>query len=184
MASSKVFVGNFSFEVGDEQLAEYFSQVGSVVSAKVMKDGIGGKSRGFGFVEFESPDVADKAIDKLDGSNWDGRVIKVSEDKTQKSRERQQEEQQDANAMPIGYFRAQPLDLGIQQKRRKKADPFLSNTDVKIDYKNTRVLRRFMSEKGRVLPRRLTGLTSANQRHVTQAIRRAQVLGLLPYVRQ
>lgn len=83
--------------------------------------------------------------------------------------------------MPVGYFRAQPLDLGI--RRRRKLDPFVEDETLNIDYKNAKLLSRFMSERGRILPRRMTGLTSANQRHVARAIKRAQHLALLPYTK-
>ena len=59
---TKIFVGNFSFGVNDESLKEYFAGAGSVVSAKVMTEGQGGKSRGFGFVEFSNPEDAKKAL--------------------------------------------------------------------------------------------------------------------------
>ena len=67
-AMTKVFVGNFSFAIDDEKLREYFTKIGSVVSAKVMKECHGGRSRGFGFVEFSSPEEAQKAIQELDGT--------------------------------------------------------------------------------------------------------------------
>lgn len=185
---AKVFVGNFSFSVDDEALKGYFSKVGTVLSAKVMTEGHGGRSRGFGFVEFPAPEDAEKAISELDGSSWDGRVIKVSEDRGARRREdyaQNNEEggdsgyQQDGSQGPMGYFRAQPFDLGI--KRRKKADPFVEDPTLKVDYKDPKTLVRFMSERGRILPRRMTGLTSAHQRMVSKAIKRAQQVALLPY---
>ena len=81
----------------------------------------------------------------------------------------------------MGYFRAQPLDLGV--RRRKKLDPFEEDSSIKIDYKDPRLLQRFMSERGRVLPRRMTGLSAYNQRQVTRAIKRAQNLALLPIIK-
>ncbi|MCB0325247.1 MAG: 30S ribosomal protein S18 [Bdellovibrionales bacterium] len=80
-----------------------------------------------------------------------------------------------------GYFRAQPLDLGF--RRRKKVDPFVEDTTMHIDYKDAKLLSRFMSERGRVLPRRMTGLNAANQRQISRAIKRAQHLAILPYRR-
>ena len=84
---AKVFVGNFSFAIDEEKLKEYFSQVGPVISAKVMKEGQGGRSRGFGFVEFASAEDAAGAIARLDGSTWEGRVVKVSEDRSNRRHE-------------------------------------------------------------------------------------------------
>ncbi|MCL4171080.1 UNVERIFIED_CONTAM: hypothetical protein GTU68_009297, partial [Idotea baltica] len=82
---TKVFVGNFSFSVTDEDLTEFFSKVGNVVSAKVMKEGQGGRSRGFGFVDFSDAADAEKAIKEINGNVWQGRVIKVSEDRSSRS---------------------------------------------------------------------------------------------------
>ena len=192
---AKVFVGNFSFSVTDEQLSEFFSSVGTVVSAKVMKEGQGGRSRGFGFVEFAEADDAQKAIRELNGTVWEGRVVKVSEDRTTRgggdggSQYGNRESGGGGydggsrhSGGPTGYFRAQPLDLGF--RRRRKIDPFVEDPSMVIDYKDPKILTRFMSERGRILPRRMTGLSASNQRKVTRAIKRAQHLGLLPFVRQ
>lgn len=190
---SKIFVGNFSFSVTEDQLKEYFSKVGNVVSAKVMTEGHGGRSRGFGFVEFSSAEDASRAITELDGSVWDGRVLKVSQDRGARSQnDRRQlsgseggqtwsEEGGSSRGGPIGHFRAQPLDLGI--KKKKKLDPFLEDPNLVIDYKEPRILIRFMSERGRILPRRMVGLTSNHQRLIAKAIKRSQYLALLPYTR-
>jgi len=187
---TKVFVGNFSFSVNEDGLREYFSSIGSVVSAKVMTDAAqGGRSRGFGFVEFQSEDDAAKAIRDLDGVTWEGRVLKVSEDRSQRregggyhhQRNEGDGEGEGGRYAPTGYFRAQPFDLGI--RKRKKLDPFVEDENLHIDFKDTRLLVRFMSERGRILPRRMTGLTSANQRQITRAIKRAQQVGLLPVLR-
>jgi len=204
---AKVFVGNFSFAVDDEKLREYFAQVGSVLSAKVMKEGQGGRSRGFGFVEFSTAEEAANAITKLDGSVWEGRVIKVSEDRSNRrgdhhgghdsapqssggssggsSHDRHGGGSGDEGGYqrnpPMGYFKAQPLELGF--RRKKKLDPFMEDTNLKIDYKDSKLLSRFVSERGRVLPRRMTGLTAHNQRQVNRAIKRAQYLALMPYTK-
>lgn len=189
---AKIFVGNFSFSVDDEQLKNYFGSIGTVLSAKVMKEGQGGRSRGFGFVEFATPDEAERAIKELDGSVWEGRVIKVSEDRSSRRQEESQsessgggqgeEEPYHRQSSPTGYFRAQPLDLGF--RRRKKIDPFDEDPTMTIDYKDPRVLTRFMSERGRILPRRMTGLSAANQRKIARAIKRAEQIALLPLVRR
>jgi small subunit ribosomal protein S18 len=51
-----------------------------------------------------------------------------------------------------------------------------------IDYKDIDLLRKFISEQGKILPRRVTGLTAKQQRQLTQAIKRARILALLPFV--
>ena len=169
---TKIFVGNFDFSIDDDGLREFFEAVGEVVSTKVMRDAASQKSRGFGFVEFSSEASAKKAIEELNGKAWDGRVLKVCEERTQSNDEE--------DKSPTGYFRAQPLDIGV--RRRKRADVYEVTEDLEIDYKDPKTLIRFMSEKGRIQPRRMTGLSSMNQRHMTRAIKRAQHLALLPYV--
>ncbi|GAB4137983.1 MAG: 30S ribosomal protein S18 [Cyanobacteria bacterium J069] len=53
-----------------------------------------------------------------------------------------------------------------------------------IDYKDVELLRKFVTERGKILPRRITGLTAKQQRDLTQSIKRARLLALLPFVNQ
>lgn len=62
---------------------------------------------------------------------------------------------------------------------RTKGDPFAK---IEIDYKDVKLLRRFISERGKIMPRRLTGTSSKNQRKLATAIKRARIIGLLPFV--
>ncbi len=180
---TKLFVGNFPFSVDDQKLKDYFAKVGTVVSAKVMTEGEGGRSRGFGFVEMSTPEEAQRAISELNGVAWDGRQIKVSEDRGRKSSSSSDRESRgsdrdgDSKPSPMGHFRAQPFDSSF--RRRKKVDPFEEDENLSIDFKDVKLLRRFISERGKILPRRMTGLTSYNQRQVARAIKRAQQVALL-----
>lgn len=63
---------------------------------------------------------------------------------------------------------------------RRKTSP-LKVTDI-IDYKDVELLSKFLSEQGKILPRRLTGLTTKQQTRITKAIKRARILALLPFV--
>lgn len=69
-----------------------------------------------------------------------------------------------------------------KNKMRKKVDPLKSRNITFIDYRDTRLLTRFVNEQGKILPSRITGVTSKMQRKITQAIKRARHLGLMPYV--
>lgn len=80
----KLFVGGLPFSTTDDELQAAFAEYGTVASAKVITDRETGRSRGFGFVEFESDDEGKAAIDGLDGKELGGRTIHVSE-----ARERQ-----------------------------------------------------------------------------------------------
>lgn len=80
----KLFVGNLSWEVDDQQLGEFFSQIGAVEEAVVIRDRFkGNRSKGFGFVTFQDADDAAKAIEELNGAVLDGREINVSEARDQ-----------------------------------------------------------------------------------------------------
>lgn len=73
----KLFVGNLSWDTTDHSLGDAFSQYGTVVEARVVTDRFTGKSRGFGFVEYETSDSADDALDGMQGYEVDGRKIRV-----------------------------------------------------------------------------------------------------------
>jgi len=75
----KLFVGSLAWATNDEGLQAHFASVGTVASAKVVTDRETGRSRGFGFVEFENDAEADAAVEKLNNSDLDGRSITVSE---------------------------------------------------------------------------------------------------------
>ncbi len=77
--SKKLFVGSLAWGTTDETLQAHFATVGTVASAKVVTDRDTGRSRGFGFVEFDDDKEADAAIEKLNDSELDGRNITVNE---------------------------------------------------------------------------------------------------------
>ena len=66
--------------------------------------------------------------------------------------------------------------------RRSKACPFAAKDAPKIDYKDIKLLQRFISERGKIVPSRITAVSVKKQRELAKAIKRARFLGLLPYV--
>ena len=84
---TKLYVGNLSFTATNEGLSKLFSQCGTVQSAKVITDRDTGRSKGFGFVEMSTGEEGTKAIEKLNGSNLDGRAMNVCEAKPMVPRE-------------------------------------------------------------------------------------------------
>ena len=74
-----LFVSNLGFRITSEDLQSIFGEYGEVVSAKVITDNISGRSRGFGFVEMQNEEEANKAIQKLNDAELDGRTLSVSE---------------------------------------------------------------------------------------------------------
>ena len=67
--------------------------------------------------------------------------------------------------------------MGFNERRGGR----INNSTFEIDYKDTKALKRFLGESGKILPRRRTGLSAKNQRTVTTAVKRARHLSLLPY---
>ena len=67
-------------------------------------------------------------------------------------------------------------------QRRRKTCPFSGPNAPKIDYKDVRLLQRYVSERGKIVPSRITAVSQKKQRLLAQAIKRARFLALLPYV--
>jgi RNA recognition motif-containing protein len=79
-----IYVGNLDYKVDEKDLDDIFSKYGTVSSAKVIMDKFNGRSKGFGFVEMENQDEANKAIQELDGATYENREITVNEAKPRK----------------------------------------------------------------------------------------------------
>jgi small subunit ribosomal protein S18 len=72
--------------------------------------------------------------------------------------------------------------LGIRRRAgRKRAPSFVNDPEFRFDYKDPQTLRHFITERGKVVPRRISGLTAKQQRDLTMAIKRARMIALLPY---
>ena len=77
--ATKLFIGSLAWATNDDSLMNHFASVGPVVSARVVMDKMTGRSKGFGFVEYENDADATNAVTKLNGSELDGRTITVQE---------------------------------------------------------------------------------------------------------
>lgn len=77
--STKLYIGGLPYSVDNTRLEELFAKYGAVVSAQVISDKFTGRSRGFGFVEFENKQDAENAIAEMNGKEIDGRSITVNE---------------------------------------------------------------------------------------------------------
>ena len=84
---NKIYVGNLSFNVNNDTLSDKFAQFGTVTSANIIKDRDTNRSKGFGFVEMSSNTEAASAIESLNGTDFDGRQMNVSEAKPKEPRE-------------------------------------------------------------------------------------------------
>ncbi|MBV9988280.1 MAG: RNA-binding protein [Chitinophagaceae bacterium] len=81
-----IYVSNLSFNVTDDDLRGFFEEYGNVSSAKVVMDKYTQRSRGFGFVEMDSKEEAEKAVAELNGANVEGRQISVAEARPREER--------------------------------------------------------------------------------------------------
>ncbi|XP_054461760.1 polyadenylate-binding protein 1A-like [Anoplopoma fimbria] len=135
---TNVYVKNFGEDMDDEKLREVFSKFGNAMSIRVMTDD-NGKSRGFGFVSFDRHEDAQKAVDELNGKEFNGKLIYVG--RAQKKVERQTElkrkfEQMKQDRMTryqgVNLY-VKNLDDGIDDERlRKEFTPFGTITSAKV----------------------------------------------------
>jgi cold-inducible RNA-binding protein len=84
--SSKLYVGNLSFQTSSEDLQKLFAQVGTVESATIVEDRDTGRSRGFGFVEMATKEEGQKAIEEFNGKDFNGRNLTVNEARPREDR--------------------------------------------------------------------------------------------------
>ena len=70
------------------------------------------------------------------------------------------------------------------RKMRKKVCPLCANKELVLDYKNADQLKKFINDKGKILPRRATGACAKHQRDITTAVKRARHIAVLPYAQQ
>ena len=177
---TKLFISNLDFDVSTEQLAEMFTEIGPCANVVIAKDRETKRSKGFAFIEMESEEDAKQAIEKLNNSVVNGRPMKVSYDRGKAG---------DTNAPAADRGAAgqrkheylPPIQRMQLFRKKRKLDPFLEDPTKTVDYRDVATLSRFVSERGKILSRRLTGLNAYNQRKVTKAIKRAQQLGLMPF---
>ena len=176
----KLFISNLDFEVSTDELRDMFAEIGACLSVVIAVDRETRKSKGFAFVEMEVEEDAGKAIETLNNKIINGRPMKVCEDRGKGGGQ----SGGDSRAPGGENRRYEPLPP-IQRmqlfRRRRKLDPFQADPTKTVDYKDVGMLSKFVSERGKILSRRLTGLNAYNQRKVSKAIKRAQNLGLMPF---
>ncbi len=76
-----IYVGNLLFDVSESDLREAFEQFGEITEVRLIMDKFSGKSKGFGFIEMPSKDEAEKAIEEMNGKDFNGRALNVNEAK-------------------------------------------------------------------------------------------------------
>ena len=192
---AKLFVSNLDFEVETDQLRSIFEEVAPPMSVVIARDRDTKRSRGFAFVEMESEDSAKKVIEALNNREINGRPMRVAIDRGKNAAPAGVGA--DSGAAAGGAGRSGSGERGPRRKfeilppiqrtqlfrRKRKMDPFSDDPTKPVDYKDVAIISRFVSDRGRILSRRLTGLSAFNQRKVAKAVKRAQGLGLLPYSR-
>ena len=77
--ATRIYVGNLPYSATSEQLAQYFTPYGEVVEATVVIDRSTGQGKGFGFVEMSDDEAAHKAIEQVNGVEWEARALRVNE---------------------------------------------------------------------------------------------------------
>lgn len=87
--ATNLYVGNLDYAITDDQLKQIFEEAGAVVSATVITDRQSGRSKGFGFVEMASEEEAKKAIETINGKDFQGRSMIVNEARPRAPRDNQ-----------------------------------------------------------------------------------------------
>lgn len=105
MAQQNLFIGSLAYATTDDTLKAFFEQIGAVTSARVITDRDSGRSKGFGFVEFENDTDNQKAVDQLDGKELDGRAISVGLARPKEDRPRRDSGSNDRGGNGGGSFR-------------------------------------------------------------------------------
>lgn len=72
----------------------------------------------------------------------------------------------------------------IKKRRKRKGCAFCQDKATSIDYKDTKKLQKYLTERGKILPRRVTGNCAKHQRMLTSAIKRSRIIALLPFVNE
>lgn len=86
--AKKLYVGGLPYKTSNDELKAHFEQAGAVSSAVIIMDKMTGRSKGFGFVEFENDGDADKAVSMFHGQDFDGRNLTVNEARPMEERPR------------------------------------------------------------------------------------------------
>ena len=102
--SKKLYIGNLSFDVTEEELEKSFSQYGEVASVAIIKDSVSGRSKGFGFIEFADEASAKSAKEGMDGKELAGRTLKVDEAREQREQQRRPRDNDSGGYRPRGRF--------------------------------------------------------------------------------
>ena len=76
--SNKIYIGNLSYRVSEDELQNLLSQFGQLASVSLVKDRFSGQSKGFAFAEFDSSEAMNKAIEELDGADFLGRPLRMN----------------------------------------------------------------------------------------------------------
>ena len=100
-----------------------------------------------------------------------------------RGRDRDDDRDRDGRDRDRGDDRASEGRAGEGRMRRgkRKVDPFLADKTLKIDWRDPQLLSRFITERGKIVPRRVSGLTAKNQRKLKLAIKRARHMSIIPY---
>ena len=173
---NKLFISNLDFSITQDQLEDIFNEVGNFIGIVIATDK-DSRSRGFAFVEMKDEESAQKAVDVLNNREINGRPMKVSFDRGKN------QDNLKAGEKAQGQVKEQlpPIQRMQLFKKKKKLDPFIDDPNLTIDYRDVILLSKFVSEKGKILSRKRTGLTAHNQRKVAKAIKRSQNLGLMAF---
>jgi small subunit ribosomal protein S18 len=169
----RLYVGNLAYSVSEAELRDLFAEFGDVAEVKVVLDRDTGRPRGFAFVEMGTDGDAAQAMSSLNGRELQGRSLNI--------KEAQERSPGGRGGGGGGGGMDDEKRGGGRGFGRKKVCRFCADKAAQVDFKDQATLKYFVTERGKIIPRRISGNCATHQRAIATAIKRSRGLALIPY---
>ncbi|MCS6961821.1 MAG: 30S ribosomal protein S18 [Deltaproteobacteria bacterium] len=167
--AGRLFISNIDATVTVDNLKGVISQIAEPSSVVIAIDQKTKIPKGFGFVEFENTEDMKRVLEELNGYVLNGKALKVSVDRSYQDRNEIGTKQEQLPTV-------QRVALPVNQQSRRTID---ISQQRPVSFKNVQLLNQFLSQRGKILGRKYTGLSRAEQNEVARAIKRARQFGLI-----
>ncbi len=167
---ARIFISNLDSSVTQDNLKGILSQVAEPTKVVLVIDQKTKLPKGFAFAEFETEEEARSVIDELNGYVLNGKPLKMSED-------RSSSDSQDLESKGEGLPAVQRVVFSFTQPKKKQIS---IPSDREISFKDVQLLKQFISQRGKILGRKYTGLDRKTQAKIAREIKRARNFALLP----
>ncbi|MCS6893721.1 MAG: 30S ribosomal protein S18 [Deltaproteobacteria bacterium] len=164
----RLFIANIDQSVTQDNLKGVISQIAVPSKVILVVDQKTKLPKGFGFAEFEQDEDGLKVIEELNGYVLNGKPLKISEDRSFSEKSDSPKSENLPNVQRVVF--------SFSQTQKRKID---LTEHYPISFKNTKILNQFLSQRGKILGRKYTGLSNKDQNEVAKAIKRARNFALI-----